>query len=289
MYSKNLKQGFGFYTVEEFVRINKREEIDTANYFFIVCVLGSSFQYIYGDKKRTLLHNHALYIAPNKIFRFVNTTDRENIVIVFSSEFYERSLLDAQMLNSELFFRSEPFEALVPIPIKEMRDDVSEKLSFHIQNKTGLEGVVIHNVVEMLITDGLSALKTTPFTEVEDPAFISIMNKYRVLLQKHYKTEKQINFYADQLRITPKQLSRITEKMTGKTAKQLIIDKTIQESIRLLSHSMLTITEISRELGFENESNFSLFFKKHYGIPPSQFRQNIFKSDEGTEEPVKID
>src|SRR5690606_5047549 len=86
MYSKNLKQGFGFYTVEEFVRINKREEIDTANYFFIVCVLGSSFQYIYGDKKRTLLHNHALYIAPNKIFRFVNTTDRENIVIVFTKD-----------------------------------------------------------------------------------------------------------------------------------------------------------------------------------------------------------
>src|SRR5690606_10459317 len=124
MYSKNLKQGFGFYTVEEFVRINKREEIDTANYFFIVCVLGIYFQYIYRNKKSNILHNQTLYIAPNKIFRFVNNTNRENIVNVFSSEFYERSLLEAQMLNSELFIRREPIEELVPMPIKDMRDDV---------------------------------------------------------------------------------------------------------------------------------------------------------------------
>lgn len=277
MFTENLDKGFGFFTVEEFIKIHGSDKVDTLDYFFIIGVLGNTFQYIFGEDKFTLNHNRALYVAPNKVFRFVNSSDRENLVLVFSSDFYERSLLDAQMLNSELFFRSEPYVALVPIPIKEMHEDVSEKINFHIKNQTGLEAVVVHNVIEMLITDGLTELKTSPFKMVEDPAALKIMNKFRVLLQKHYKTEKQTNFYAEKLHITPKQFSRIAEKITGKKAKQLIIDKTIQESLRLLNHSMLTISEISRELGFENESNFSLFFKKHYGLPPSQYRHNILK------------
>jgi AraC family transcriptional activator of pobA len=277
MFSENLVKGFGFFTVAEFVKFHGSEQVDTSDYFFIIGVLGSSFQYIYDEEQHTIYNNRALYLAPNKIFKFVNPSDKENLVLVFSSDFYERSLVDAQMLNSELFFRSEPYVALVPIPIEEMYEDVSEKINFHIKNQTGLEGVVVHNVIEMLITDGLTELRTSPFKAVEDPASLNIMNKFRVLLQKYYKTEKQTNFYAEKLNITPKQFSRITEKITGKKAKQLIIDKTIQESLRLLNHSMLTISEISWELGFENESNFSLFFKKHYGIPPSQYRLNNIK------------
>lgn len=279
MFTENLEKEFGFFAVEEFIKINESQEVNTSEHFFIICALSSTFHYIFGDKEHTMANNHALYIAPNKTFKFIDPSDRENLVLVFSSDFYERSLLDAQMLNSELFFRSEPYVALVPIPIQKMREDVSEKLKFHIENHTGLEGVVLHNVIEMLITDGLTELKTSPFQTIEDPASLNVMNKFRVLLQKQYKAEKQTNFYAEKLNITSKQLSRITEKITGKTAKQLIIDKTIQESIRLLSHSMLTISEISRELGFENESNFSLFFKKHQGLPPSQYRQNAFKKD----------
>ena len=278
MLSENLVKGFGFFTVAEFVKRHGSEQVDTSEYFFIIGVLGDSFQYIFGEDNYMIEHNRALYVAPNKVFKFVNTSDKENLVLFFSSDFYERSLVDAQMLNSELFFRSEPYVALVPISIKEMHEDVSEKINFHIENQTGLEGVVVHNVIEMLITDGLTELRTSPLKDVEDPASLNIMNKFRVLLQKHYKTEKQTNFYAEKLHITPKQFSRITEKITGKKAKQLIIDKTIQESLRLLNHSMLTISEISRELGFENESNFSLFFKKHYGLPPSQYRQNGSKN-----------
>ncbi|MFA7444320.1 MAG: AraC family transcriptional regulator [Flavobacteriaceae bacterium] len=278
MFTGNLEKGFGFFTVEEFIKIYGSEEINTSDYFFIICALGEDFHYICGERELIVKHNHALYVAPNKSFTFVNPADNENLVLVFQSDFYERSLLDAQMLNSELFFRSIPYVAEIPIPIKEMREDVSEKINFHIENKTGLEGVVIHNVIEMLITDGLTELKTSPFKSTEDPVSINIMNKFRVLLQKHYKTEKQTVFYAEELNITPKQFARIAEKVTGKKAKQLIIDKTIQESLRLLNHSMLTISEISRELGFENESNFSLFFKKHYGLPPSQYRHNISKN-----------
>lgn len=141
MFTENLVKGFGFFTVAEFVKFHGSEQVDTSDYFFIIGVLGSSFQYIYDEEQHTIYNNRALYLAPNKIFKFVNPSDKENLVLVFSSDFYERSLVDAQMLNSELFFRSEPYVALVPIPIEEMYEDVSEnKLSYKKSNRIRRSG-----------------------------------------------------------------------------------------------------------------------------------------------------
>ena len=46
----------------------------------------------------------------------------------------------------------------------------------------------------------------------------------------------------------------------------------------MLINSHYSISEIAFNLGFENISQFSTFFKKYEGVPPSSFRfNNIFK------------
>lgn len=272
------KKGFGFFSVEEFIAVNNDSpEINTSNYFFIVCALEKSLRYTICGREHELPVNHVLYIGINKTFKVIDIQDDENLIIVFSSDFYERSLYDAQLLNSELFFRPDPYVSLIPIPISAMKKDVSYKLKTHRENNTGLDTIVIHNVIEMLITDGLTQLKSFPLKTIDDPVELEILNKFQILLQHHYKDEKQVTFYAERLYITPKQLSTIAEKITGKRAKEMIIEKVVQESLRLLRHSMFTISEISEKLGFDNDSNFSLFFKKHYGIPPSEYRHSFLK------------
>lgn len=286
MLIKKLKEkGFVFLSVKELVEINGgSNKINTSDYFFIICVLKESFRYTVDDKELEILNNHALYIGVNKTFKIADKNDNENLVIIFSSDFYQRSLFDTQLLNTKLFFNPDLLAALVSIPITDMKKYVSEKLNFHRQNNTGLETAVIHNIIEMLITDGMTHLKIFPLQELEDPPSSDIANQFMVLLQKNYKTQKQVNYYAKRLNITPKQLLRSIQKNTGKTTKEVIIDKIIQESLRLLSYSPHIISEISCELGFKNESNFSLFFKKHYGKSPSEFRQTLFAETKVSED-----
>ena len=41
----------------------------------------------------------------------------------------------------------------------------------------------------------------------------------------------------------------------------------------LLGSSSLSVLEISYRLGFQNQSHFGTFFKRHEGLPPAAFRK----------------
>ena len=76
----------------------------------------------------------------------------------------------------------------------------------------------------------------------------------------------------------------MTEKVTGKTPKQLIIEKVLSESLRLIKHSTKSITEISYEMEFRDEANFSSFVKKHSGKTPREHRASADMFKKNSEE-----
>lgn len=93
------------------------------------------------------------------------------------------------------------------------------------------------------------------------------------LLHKHYKMERTATFYAAQLCITDKYLSRVIKQVTGKTFYFWSSDFIIREAKLLLKSTEKSVTEISEELGFPNSSFFARFFRKHTGVSPMQFRR----------------
>lgn len=97
--------------------------------------------------------------------------------------------------------------------------------------------------------------------------------QYISLIDKYYKTEKSMSFYAEKLNITPNYLNIICKKALGQTAYSLIKARISLESKRLLSISSLSIKELAFELGFRDPANFSKFFREETGFSPSEFRK----------------
>jgi AraC family transcriptional activator of pobA len=95
---------------------------------------------------------------------------------------------------------------------------------------------------------------------------------FKELLEQHFRTEKGIGFYADQLFISAKVLTNITHLMLGKTPKQLLDERVLLEAKRLLVHTENPIKTISLYIGFDETTNFNKFFKKHSGQTPVTFR-----------------
>jgi len=75
------------------------------------------------------------------------------------------------------------------------------------------------------------------------------------------------------LNISPDHLNRIIKAHSGKTAKELIQNRILIASKRLLYFTNLSTKEIAFELGFSEPSNFSSFFKKLSSFTPSDFRE----------------
>lgn len=70
-----------------------------------------------------------------------------------------------------------------------------------------------------------------------------------------------------------KHLSRIFQNCTGKSLYAYIVDARLKRATELLMDQGKTVKEISMLMGFEKESSFVSFFKRHYGVTPGNFRK----------------
>jgi len=93
------------------------------------------------------------------------------------------------------------------------------------------------------------------------------------LLEDNYKHQHTLDFYAQQMGVTKRQLSNICQEKTGKTAKQLVNGRILIESKRLLKYTPLSLKEISDRLGFNNLAYFCRRFKQGVGKTPSEYKQ----------------
>ena len=99
-----------------------------------------------------------------------------------------------------------------------------------------------------------------------------LFNKFLDLLREYCSTERSVEFYASKMGITPKYLSLILKKKSGRNASKLIDEAVVYEAKRLLKYSGLSINEIALKLNFASQSFFGKYFKQRVGVSPSRYK-----------------
>ena len=95
----------------------------------------------------------------------------------------------------------------------------------------------------------------------------------RRLVEAHFRKERQLDFYADKLAMTPDRLNDTVKRATGVTAGHLIRQRVLTEAKRQLVFTQLAIHEIAYDLSFSDPSHFARFFRKQTGTTPQAFRE----------------
>ncbi len=93
------------------------------------------------------------------------------------------------------------------------------------------------------------------------------------LLHHGEQKRRSVEEYAGQLCITPKYLSAICKKHSGKTANEWIRDQVLEDIRYYLKQTDLSIKMIADKLGFPNASFFGRYVKEHFGMTPLQLRR----------------
>ena len=99
-----------------------------------------------------------------------------------------------------------------------------------------------------------------------------IFNQFLQLLSRQEQKRKRVSFYANQLNITPKYLSSVAKKVSGKNPMRWITESTMQDCYSLLTETDMSIKEISNKLGFPNSSFFSQYFREQAKVTPLEYR-----------------
>ncbi len=98
------------------------------------------------------------------------------------------------------------------------------------------------------------------------------MEKFRALVDRHFKEHLSLIEYADKLGVSAGQVSRICREMLGMSALDVINARLMHEAERDLIYTSVPIKQLAGFLGFEDEAYFGRFFRKHAGMTPKEFR-----------------
>ena len=83
-----------------------------------------------------------------------------------------------------------------------------------------------------------------------------------------------INDLADSLNMTPRQLNRKINAITGDNISKYVLEVRMLHAKHLLdSNKNYTVAEVAYKCGYEENSNFTRAFKMLYGITPTQYRK----------------
>jgi len=102
-----------------------------------------------------------------------------------------------------------------------------------------------------------------------------LFERFLQLVQVHCMEHREVEFYSEKLFITPKYLTEICKKNSGKTAMEWIHNFTTQRIIILLRNKNLSLTEIADTLHFSSASFFSRYVKKMLGVSPREYRERL--------------
>lgn len=114
----------------------------------------------------------------------------------------------------------------------------------------------------------IDPVEQTPAKSPGQVTFIRFMQ----LLDKYCTSHHDLGFYASQLAMSPRNLSRVVIRMSGRSAKDWITERLILEAKAQLNISRQTILQISEQLGFPNQSFFGSFFRRATGMSPMAYR-----------------
>ena len=99
-----------------------------------------------------------------------------------------------------------------------------------------------------------------------------IFKKFVALVHENCISQREVNFYANELCISTKYLTGICRSVTGDSAKKIIDDFAILEIKVLLQSTELTMQDIADRLGFPDQSYLGRYFKRHEGMSPREYQ-----------------
>ena len=106
-----------------------------------------------------------------------------------------------------------------------------------------------------------------------------ILSRFENSLKQYLETDRTksglptVNFFAEEVHLTPGYFGDMIKKETGVTAKEIISRHIVERAKQRLTESTDDISIVAYKLGFKHPQHFSRMFKRITGISPTQYRE----------------
>ena len=100
-----------------------------------------------------------------------------------------------------------------------------------------------------------------------------VFYNFMQILSANYFREREVAWYAERLKLTPKYLSEVVKQVSGRTVSSWISSMVVMEIKNRLRNTDHSVKEIATQLHFPNQSFLGKYFKNLVGISPLDYRR----------------
>ena len=223
-----------------------------------------------------LAGNQVYFISPGQVHQVIEDDISYGFAVLFSAHFLAENNIPIQFIEDLSLFNN--YGSAPPLEINPEESEIlqhycEEMYKLHLSDlKFKEQAISSYLKLFMIQCNNLCTLQTDNPQQLE--AGHMILRKFKKLVDAKHTTWHQASAYADALNVTPDHLNRVVKSLVGKTSKEYIQSRIMLSAKRMIYFTDLSAKEIGFQLGFSEPANFSAFFKKLSGVPPSHFRKN---------------
>lgn len=217
-----------------------------------------------------------LFINPHVILRPCETVGGE--LIHFNRDFYCVEIHDQEVACDGILYNN-----VFEIPFINLDEEQSDEMQrilrdirAELRNEDSGTEEMLRTLLKLIILKSTRIWKRQhQLSDKEQQKDVQFLRKFSKLVELHYKTLHTVADYADLLYITPKNLSKKIGLVSKDTPNDIIKNRIILESKRLLTYTTMSVKEIAYHMNYEDDAYFVRFFTKHTGMSPTGFRKQF--------------
>jgi len=250
------------------------------NYYSVIWPLTATGKHMIDFKEYPILPNHIFFVSPGQVHQIITDQDPTGYVLLFTPEFLERNSIRNDFISNLRLFRKS--NETPPLPLNDqlvgkLKLFADEMLSaFHFPKELYNETIGAWLKLFLIECNGSCSLSSDTNTQKIEVGK-TIVKNFKAIVEKHYKEWHQVMDYANALNVTPNYLNEVIKSSMQISAKDFIQDRLILEAKRMAIFTAKSGKEIGFELGFEDPSHFSKFFKTHAGQSLQYFKEDMNK------------
>lgn len=275
----NLVNNDKNYSLSEFnilslncLDVCKLNEIVKGKWHTLIYVTGGNGVLEIDFDEHLAIKNKFFFIEKFKTWNWIKLEKIEGVMVQFTDSFYNLIYTGNPKIKSDQSLVGEltPFVKIEEINENEWKNafDIIMK-EYSLLKENSKEIICLTLKVLILMYRRNAYAKGTLFVADRKKQLLS---DFRKLVNNKFSELKTPKEFALRLNITPNYLNALCRDIYNKTVTEIIQERVILESKRLLAHSGLSVSEISYKLGFKDNSYFGRYFKKVVGMPPEKFR-----------------
>lgn len=248
-----------------------------SSYLFVLCTAGS-FEYVLNGTVREVKARSFVYVPSSTVLESATPDAEFKGYVAMLTQDYVHSL---HISLSNVLIWDKMFDVHV-VPVSRRQCDsirifMETMLSCWKDSENPDSDEAMWHLSKAFVYKSLQLFATGEVPRDDASVFdrkSQIVNEFLALVQEHGSQQRSLEFYASEMCISPKYLSFVVSRCTGRKALAWIEEYAINRACSMLKSTDLSINQIAEALSFSSPSDFCRYFRKRTGKTPRSFRMD---------------